>query len=362
MGESGIERTRRFLEGMGLPAGDRHDLPSSTQRFADGGQWRVEIPSVEGPNALRAVFETADELGVPVHRVSQGSGVMLLTDAAALRCDKTHGTEPSHSSVVKVFKVKQGKNFRFYGCARPRGPVVALTQRFTGNQVKLVAAKAAYVAFTRVIRGSDTIAVVDARTGRKRHGLFPPGGIEFDIDRATPQIGIARINETGELVVAYVGLGDGSSRDSMIHLYAFDRVGHQQLLDRGPSSKLLMKSVRLNGENVTWLHDGVTRTARVGSVPLSVTTGSGTASGTVTTEPDVGIACGIGPAGVSGSCIGSFDPQAMVSVHAIAAANTRVTIRGACNATYVPVTANLPASASCVVNMSGPQSVEVTFG
>ncbi len=81
MAESGIERTRRFLEEMGLPTGDRHDLPSSTQRFADGGQWRVEIPSVEGPNALRAVFETADELAVPVHRVSQGSGVMLLTDA-----------------------------------------------------------------------------------------------------------------------------------------------------------------------------------------------------------------------------------------------------------------------------------------
>jgi hypothetical protein len=79
-GESGIERTRRFLKGMGLPTGDLHDLPSSPQRFPDGGQWRVEIPSVEGPNALRAVFETADALGVPVHRVSQGSGVMLLTD------------------------------------------------------------------------------------------------------------------------------------------------------------------------------------------------------------------------------------------------------------------------------------------
>src|SRR5918994_7586850 len=80
MESSGMERTRRFLEGLGLPPGDLHELPSSTQRFPDGGQWRVEIPSVEGPNALRAVFASADELGVPVHRVSQGSGVMLLTD------------------------------------------------------------------------------------------------------------------------------------------------------------------------------------------------------------------------------------------------------------------------------------------
>ena len=81
MATNGLERTRRFLEGMGLPSRDLHDLPSSPRRFTDGGQWRVEIPSVEGPNALRAVFESGDALGVPVHRVSQGSGIMLLTDA-----------------------------------------------------------------------------------------------------------------------------------------------------------------------------------------------------------------------------------------------------------------------------------------
>ncbi len=78
---SGIESTRNFLKSIGLPDGDSGAAPSSGQRFPDGGQWRVEIPSVEGPNALRAVFDAADEFGVPVHRVSQGSGVMLLTDA-----------------------------------------------------------------------------------------------------------------------------------------------------------------------------------------------------------------------------------------------------------------------------------------
>ena len=78
---SGMDATRAFVRGMGLPEGDRYDLPSSTLRFADGGQWRVEIPSVEGPNALRMVYEQAEALNVPIHRVSQGSGVMLLTDA-----------------------------------------------------------------------------------------------------------------------------------------------------------------------------------------------------------------------------------------------------------------------------------------
>jgi hypothetical protein len=53
----------------------------SEARFADGLRYRIEIPSVEGPRALRAVLEEAEARDVPVRRVSQGSGVMMLTDA-----------------------------------------------------------------------------------------------------------------------------------------------------------------------------------------------------------------------------------------------------------------------------------------
>ncbi len=49
--------------------------------FADGLRYRIEIPSVEGPAVMRAVLEEAAARGVPVRRVSQGSGVMMLTDA-----------------------------------------------------------------------------------------------------------------------------------------------------------------------------------------------------------------------------------------------------------------------------------------
>jgi hypothetical protein len=49
-------------------------------RFVDGLRYRVEIPSVEGPRVLRAVLGEADSRGVHVRRVSQGSGVMMLTD------------------------------------------------------------------------------------------------------------------------------------------------------------------------------------------------------------------------------------------------------------------------------------------
>ncbi len=76
-----MERTREFLRSIGLPGGDLHELPASDKRFADGAQYRVEIPSTEGPHALAAVLEEAERLDVRVHRVSQGSGVFMLTDA-----------------------------------------------------------------------------------------------------------------------------------------------------------------------------------------------------------------------------------------------------------------------------------------
>jgi len=76
-----MQATRTFLKSLGLPPGDLNDLPASAKRFPDGAQYRVEIPSVEGPRALAAVLEEAEARQVRVHRVSQGSGVMLLTDS-----------------------------------------------------------------------------------------------------------------------------------------------------------------------------------------------------------------------------------------------------------------------------------------
>jgi hypothetical protein len=72
---------RRTLEQLGLPPADLHALPTSDKRFPDGAQYRFEIPSTEGPRCLEAVLEEAGRLDVPVHRVSQGSGVFMLTDA-----------------------------------------------------------------------------------------------------------------------------------------------------------------------------------------------------------------------------------------------------------------------------------------
>ncbi len=72
--------TDTILSSLNLPTRDAYDLPTSHKRFADGGQYRIEIPSCEGPGAMEAVIATAREHRVSVHRVSQGSGIMLQTD------------------------------------------------------------------------------------------------------------------------------------------------------------------------------------------------------------------------------------------------------------------------------------------
>src|SRR5437016_13398653 len=79
-GRNGAIETLAFLGEHGFRASGDGQLPTSAKRFPDGAQYRVEIPSTEGPLALAAVIEEADRHGIAIHRVSQGSGVMLLTD------------------------------------------------------------------------------------------------------------------------------------------------------------------------------------------------------------------------------------------------------------------------------------------
>jgi peptidase U32-like protein len=66
--------------------------------FPDGADFRIEIPSVEGPRVLETVIAAAAEEEIVVNRVSQGSGAMLLREdelreMAALGAE--HGIEVS---------------------------------------------------------------------------------------------------------------------------------------------------------------------------------------------------------------------------------------------------------------------------
>ena len=91
-----MAEARRHLAQLGLPDRDLGELPTSAKRFRDGAQYRVEIPSVEGPDPFRAVLDAAKERELRVHRISQGSGMMLLTDddlREMVALGRDHGVE-----------------------------------------------------------------------------------------------------------------------------------------------------------------------------------------------------------------------------------------------------------------------------
>lgn len=301
--------------------------------------------------------------------VAAAAALILLPAAGAdaanrTRCNTTHGVELAHSTIVKVYKVKTGTSYRYYGCAKPSGPVYPLTKSFKGTQVRLLAAKAAYVAFTRTISGDDTISVVDARTGRQQHGLYTPDDIEFDADPQTPQIGAVRLNDKGELAVAYLGLGAGNSTDSRTYIYAFDASYDSQLLDSGPTKDIPPKSLKLTGETISWTHTGVARSAKIGAFTLTVTSGSGPGAGAgdVTTTPDAGIACHLGAmTTATGTCVGSFAPNTTVTLTAIGPATSTVTLSGGCSEVHAPQPGQTTSVVTCQIRMDRNQSVKVTI-
>jgi Peptidase family U32 len=75
-----MTKSHAVLSRFQLPVRDAYDLPASPKRFRDGGHYRIEIPSTEGPRAMEAVLQSAAAHDLVVHRISQGSGIMLQTD------------------------------------------------------------------------------------------------------------------------------------------------------------------------------------------------------------------------------------------------------------------------------------------
>jgi hypothetical protein len=75
-----MKKTLAAFEKRGVKALDGTSLPASEKRFPDGAHYRIEIPSVETPDALEAALQEADRHKVSFQRVSQGSGIMMLTD------------------------------------------------------------------------------------------------------------------------------------------------------------------------------------------------------------------------------------------------------------------------------------------
>lgn len=75
-----MKETRAFLKSINMPEGDAYDLPPSEKRFSDGAQYRFEVPGIQGPRVMEALLEAMEEYRIPLHRITQTKGIMLLTD------------------------------------------------------------------------------------------------------------------------------------------------------------------------------------------------------------------------------------------------------------------------------------------
>ena len=93
-----VESRARSGSLIGVHFAETSHLPTSSGRFPDGAHYRFEVASTEGPACLNAVVEEARARSMFIHRVSQGSGVGLLTSEeleAMVRTAAAEGMEVS---------------------------------------------------------------------------------------------------------------------------------------------------------------------------------------------------------------------------------------------------------------------------
>jgi len=74
------KKTREFLKKLGLPERELFELPTSPLRFPDGAHFRIEVPTVNSAETMRAVLETAEKYGVVINRITETYGIMRHDD------------------------------------------------------------------------------------------------------------------------------------------------------------------------------------------------------------------------------------------------------------------------------------------
>src|SRR5581483_10723523 len=197
-----VMETRDFLRSIGLPGGDLNDLPDSPKRFPDGAQYRIEIPSTEGPRCLDAVLEEAERLGVRVHRVSQGSGVFLHTDE---ELDEMAGTAASARVEMSLFT---RPNAAWGTSATARSPAGAALAPVAHGQEQVVAClddarRAAEHGFRSVLIAD--LGVLSAFTAMKTAGALP-GDMQAKISVMLPAANPAAARVLEELGASTINL------------------------------------------------------------------------------------------------------------------------------------------------------------
>jgi hypothetical protein len=91
-----MDATRASLKKLGLPDHDLWELPTSSARFPDGAQFRLEVPTVNSAESMQALVDEAKSLGVVLNRVDETFGIMRHTDRelkAYIEIAKRNGIE-----------------------------------------------------------------------------------------------------------------------------------------------------------------------------------------------------------------------------------------------------------------------------
>ena len=73
-----MDETKNSLSKLGINelSGDYE----SQKRFEDGGQYRFEVPGIQGPSALESLLNACDDYDLTIHRATQTKGIMFLLD------------------------------------------------------------------------------------------------------------------------------------------------------------------------------------------------------------------------------------------------------------------------------------------
>ena len=73
-----MDETKNSLKELGI--NELHDDYVSQKRFEDGGQYRFEVPGIQGPSALESLLNACDDFDLTIHRATQTKGIMFLLD------------------------------------------------------------------------------------------------------------------------------------------------------------------------------------------------------------------------------------------------------------------------------------------
>ena len=61
-----MDETKKSLEKLGI--NEIHDDYISQKRFEDGGQYRFEVPGIQGPSALESLLEASNDYDLTINQ------------------------------------------------------------------------------------------------------------------------------------------------------------------------------------------------------------------------------------------------------------------------------------------------------